>query len=165
MHDDFDRYRQQLIPKWIRFFSWFLLVFSTGVPLIHLLGLAYQGPMSFAFLGFRYIGRPTDGPALFIAGLLLWFGLTAYGILWGRDWGALAGIVCGIMALLSFTFWLMMFLQMLGGGWIGRVSLPVDALLAIPFLFWLAGVWSRWENPPLRPAEEASNENEHGPTS
>jgi hypothetical protein len=122
---DIHTMRRLLLPGWIRFFSW-LFMLCWLVPVVALV-FALVSPESFktSLFGLSYAGHPLALPALAIEGFLLFMGVTAYGLLWGRAWGLHAGLIVGVVGLVLSVS------MMVAGGF---TTIRLEPLLQVPFI-------------------------------
>ena len=89
------RARRNVLPTWIKVFSWMFLLIGGAVPMVVVVGLIRRTTISVALFGFQYSGSALDLEGLLLAGMLAGCGVTAYGLLWGRSWGQFAAIATG----------------------------------------------------------------------
>ena len=91
--------RKEILPSWIRFFSWiFLIMFF--VPILFIGALILDDPYSLRMFGFSYSGDEVTFVSLLLAFIMTLSAVVAYGILWGKDWAIKVGIFYAICALL-----------------------------------------------------------------
>jgi hypothetical protein len=125
--------RQRLLPRWIRALSWTSLIGSSAT-LLGAIGAAPAGlPINVSLLGIQYAGTVWSLQAILLLLALLANGATAYGLLWGRRWGVLAGLMtgCGDVALCVAS----VVVQGPGG-----FRLPFEPFLLVPFM---VALWRR----------------------
>lgn len=130
--------RKEILPKWIRFFSWIFLIFFIA-PLVFLIGLI-GGTVDVTVFGLEYSGNTSLHP-IPAWGLLLMTlaAFVAYGILWEKDWALKAGILYGWLALGTCAFAVVLrFLN-------DNIYIPLEPVLLIPFLVILMKRRSAWE--------------------
>ena len=117
--------RKEILPKWIRLFSWFYLIY---VPILLLSDLIIENDY-----GYRAFGLVSNGSEFNLTVLLILLVLTlavivSYGILWGRSWAIKVGIIYSLIALImSFSS---IYLNIVSG--VTQYSL--EPLLLLPFL-------------------------------
>lgn len=142
--------RKELLPAWIRFFSWIFLIFLIS-PLTFVFFL-FLGHIDISLFGYNYSG-PAWHPAPIIAMAIMTFnGIAAYGLLWGRRWGVKAGLICGIVGGLTSISSVFMALLMLSG------RFDVTFIVQIFFVRALFRVKEKWEG--ITDAEIKSNQPE-----
>ena len=134
--------RKEILPKWIRFFSWiYLLMFLA--PVVFLFGLIGSSEVNFTIFGLSYEGTTSLHPIAFIITLIATLSATvAYGILWGRDWAPLLGIIYGVIGLITCGISLYLHLG------IESFYIPLEPILLIPFIIILYQKKREWENYP-----------------
>ena len=126
------------MPKWIRFFSWVLLLFALGIVLTFVGGIIGQANITLYFLGLYSSGSPYDPLAIVIEFMVLLFGVTAYGLLWGKKWGINLGLLCGVLGVIipvSMTIYTYLH---------SRLFIGLDFIFAIPFLIRLFQIRNKW---------------------
>lgn len=87
--------RKQLLPRWVRFFSWIFLLFLAS-PIVLIVGI-FVRDMHYNFYGIPYHGPILHPLPIAIVILMTLHGIAAYGLLWGRRWGVDVGIACGVI--------------------------------------------------------------------
>lgn len=128
--------RKEILPKWIRLFSWFYLIY---VPILLLSDLIIENDY-----GYRAFGLVSNGSEFNLTVLLILLVLTlavivSYGILWGRSWAIKVGIIYSLIALImSFSS---IYLNIVSG--VTQYSL--EPLLLLPFLIILIKKRKNWE--------------------
>ena len=131
--------RWKLLPRWIRVFSWFFLLALVAIPVLHVAGIFYKGPMSFMIFGFNHSGAPSDPPALAIQAVLGLLGVAAFGLLWGKPWGLNAGVAAGVLGLGAVAVSTVL-------AWSsGRFVLQFEPFFQVPFLIALARRRPAWD--------------------
>jgi len=123
--------RKDLLPWWIKVFSWIFLVFG----ILGILGivcgiLGYQISLSFFGLATK---DPFSMDGIVIIGLLLFKAIVSYGLLWEEDWAVIAGIVDAILGIVICI--LMVFYS----------SYRLEFVFLVPYLFRLLKIKSGWE--------------------
>jgi hypothetical protein len=136
-------YRKSLLPTWIRFFSWGFLIGALAIPLVFAYGIIWPDESYINIFGLSFAG-PTYHPfAILLQSLILFFGVTAYGLLWGKRWGIDAGILCGFLAsVISISTTVNALLH-------SRSYVEFSILLAIPFVIRLFKIRDKWVAPEL----------------
>jgi len=134
--------RKELLPWWVKIFSWMFIVFGAFVPVGILFGILRDN-----FLLSLY-GLSTNEPfswmGLFISLLYLEKGITGFGLIFERDWAvilaifdALLGIgVCALMLVLPF------FMNR-GSGF--EFSFRLELVFLIPYLLKMQSIKNEWE--------------------
>ena len=136
--------RKELLPKWVRFFSWPFLLFLTS-PIILIVGM-FIGDMRYSLFGISYYGSSLHLLPVFIILIMTFHGIAAYGLLWSKRWGVNVGIACGLIgAILSVIGMMVAFLH-------GQVHFEFSIIAQVLFLIALFNVREKW----LLPDEEKS---------
>jgi len=134
---DIKEKRKALVPTWIKVFGWIFLIATLIVPVGLILFPVLELPAKYEIFGWSYEGSPFAPEALFIQGIFLFMGVTAYGLLFGKDWGVNACIangyigigLCGLsMVLTSFTY------------------IRLEPLIQIPYLVKLHKIKNEWHS-------------------
>lgn len=124
--------RKEILPSWIRFFSWFFLFMSIA-PVVYVTGLITG--FTYNISAFGLSAEATNSYSIlatYLAALLTLSAVVAYGILWGKHWALKLGLVYGIIATLTSFYAIFATFQHVG------FRLPLDPLLLIPF------IWVLW---------------------
>jgi hypothetical protein len=133
---DIGKARRAALPGWIKFFSWFFLLLSAGVPTTLLVSLVTHSPVRFGLFGMHYVGYLSP-QAVLLAVIIAGSGTTAYGLLWGRSWGLFAGVLTGWGGLgLCIAS---LFLNDAPG-----LHIPLEPFLLVPFLVALSNRKAKW---------------------
>lgn len=128
--------RKEILPKWIRFFSWIYLL-GAITPLFLLL-LLFGGEVSMMMFGLEFEGTTVQPLAVLIVILATLAASVAYGILWGKDWAIRLGILYGYIAMVACIASFFIRFQS------GELYIAVEPLILIPFILKLKksiGVW------------------------
>lgn len=141
-------FRKGLLPKWVRFFAWLFLVIGSAMPALLVSGIFYPSPMQFSLFGWEHTGSPYDAYSLLVVAYLAVSGVAAFGMLWGRRWGWAAGLIVGSIGLLLALG--SMFIQplVLENKETYGVSIRLEPLFQIPFLYVLWRIRQPWLSPP-----------------
>lgn len=123
--------RKDLLPWWIKVFSWIFLVFGAlGILGIVCGILGYQIALSFFGLATK---DPFSMDGIVIIGLLLFKAIVSYGLLWEQGWAVVAGIIDAILGILICI--IMVFYS----------SYRLELVFLIPYLIRLLKIRSQWE--------------------
>jgi CHASE2 domain-containing sensor protein len=123
--------RKDLLPWWIKVFSWIFLVFGAlGILGIVCGILGYQITLSFFGLSAK---EPFSMDGIVIIGLLLFKAIVSYGLLWEQGWAVVAGIIDAILGILICI--IMVFYS----------SYRLELVFLIPYLIRLLKIKSQWE--------------------
>jgi hypothetical protein len=126
--------RSTLIPKWIKVFGWIFIVLGCAVPVVYLMALIIDIPASFMMFGFSYEGTPFALMPAFISALIVCNGLSAFGLIFCKDWGLNVCLLYGYFGLC------MVILSMV----LSPGSIALEPLLQIPYLYKLHKLRSKW---------------------
>lgn len=131
--------RRELLPWWIKTFSWLFLLTGVLSLISLLLGFTHFKP-DLAIYGFES-NEPFSLFGLMVISIGLLKGYTAYSLLFGKDYAILIGKVDAIIGIIltSITMIALPFLQ---DGF--RVTFRFELLLLIPFLIKLKGIEKDW---------------------
>jgi hypothetical protein len=142
-----EQFRKALLPKWIRFFCWLFLIAGTICPALLIVGIFYSKPMSFGLFGWEHIGSPYDIYSLLVEAYFICSGIAAYGLLWGKQWGRLAGLAVGIVGLVvALSSFIVHPLAVATGDGEYSLNLRLEPLFQIPYIFSLWRIRKLWES-------------------
>jgi hypothetical protein len=128
--------RRELLPLWIKLFSWMFLALG-GIGLIWLvLGWAIEKETEFAAFGLEASGLPYDAVPFLVTLLLVAHGAAAYGLLSARSWGVIAGL---IVASAGVSVCLVTMAQQ------GGMPFRGELILEVPFVWKLLRIRREWE--------------------
>ena len=89
--------RKQLVPIWIKIFGWFFMVAAVLIAPYMIWSFIAGADVAIELFGVSYAG-PAAHPYAFIAfALFAFLGITAYGLLFGKDWGVTGCLVNGYL--------------------------------------------------------------------
>ena len=121
--------RKQILPAWIRFFSWFFLLMAI-TPAFYVAGLVWGFTYNITAFGLMAKETNSFSPlATYLAAILTLSAVMAYGILWGKNWAIRLGMVYGIIALVTSFY---------------SIYSPSGAFLDLSPLFLIPFVWVLW---------------------
>lgn len=135
---DIRRHRKQLVPKWIKVFGWFFIVLGVVAPLGYISSLATGADAQFSLFGLAVHGNELTLKALFIMLLFISFGISAYGLLFGRDWGLNLCFVTGYLGLAVSVLVTIIGLSS------GMVMIRLEPLIQVPYLIKLHKIKPEW---------------------
>ena len=121
--------RKEILPAWIRFFSWFFLLMAI-TPVFYVAGLVWG--FTYNITAFGLIAKETNSYsplATYLVAILTFSAVVAYGILWGKSWAIRLGMVYGIIALVTSFY---------------SIASPDGAYLDLSLLFLIPFVWVLW---------------------
>jgi hypothetical protein len=134
--------RRQLLPWWMKVFSWIFMVFG-GLAvlgfLLGLLGITFQ---------LQLYGLETNEPVsllgLGLTAIFLIKGAAAFGLWMEKDWAINVGMLDAILGLVICTF--MMFVSPLIDQQSGfRFTIRLELILLIPYVIALRNLKPKWE--------------------
>ena len=128
--------RWELLPWWVKLFSWMFLAFGGLALVVLAFGWAVDREMEFAVFGLEASGLPYDAVPLLVAVLLIAHGVAAYGLLWARSWGVIGGLMCASAAV---SVCLVTMAQQAG------LSFRGELILEVPFVWKLLRIRREWE--------------------
>jgi len=91
--------RKGMVPVWIKVFGWiFIAITALSIP--YMIWALFAGqPVRFELFGVSYIG-PANHPAAFgMAALFAFMAITAYGLIFLKDWGVVGCLANGYVGL------------------------------------------------------------------
>lgn len=130
--------RKQLVPLWIKVFGWFFIVMGIVAPLGFIFSLLTGQPSNFSLLGLQNTGSEPSLMAVAIVTLFVTFAISAYGLLFGRDWGIKAALVMGYIGLAISVF-------VIGSVFAtGVYTFRLEPLIQVPYLIKLHKIRTKW---------------------
>ena len=131
-------HRKKLIPTWIKVFGYIFLVLAIFVP-ISLIYSSVTGELfTFEFLGLHVVGGPTTPGVIVMNLIFIAFGVSAYGLLFGKDWGVNACLATGYIGV--FIAIVTMLLSIASGFYVLRL----EPLVQIPYIIKLHQIRDNW---------------------
>jgi hypothetical protein len=135
--------RKDLLPTWIKVFSWIFMIMGLFVPLSLLLGIL---GMNFQI---ELYGMKTNSPISTIGIILtlLFFlkGITAFGLLTEKSWAIKVGLFDAILGILVCIF-IMLVYPFIDDIPSFSFNFRLELLLLIPYLLKLNKIKNDWEN-------------------
>ena len=132
--------RKQLLPTWIKVFTWIFLVISVFAPIALILGMVgYETQL--AIYGLE-TNEALSSIGVAVISLLIIKGITSIGFLKETDWAIKLGIIdaiFGIAICISIMIYSLVNAEV-------HFSFRLELLLLLPYLFKLAKIKSEWEN-------------------
>jgi ABC-type antimicrobial peptide transport system permease subunit len=130
--------RRNLLPWWIKIFTWVFLIFATVVPIgviVALFGVKFE----ISLLGLQ-TNQPLSVTGLILIALFAFKGLVAFGLWWEKPWAInLAKWDAGISIAVCLA---VMLSAMLGRS----ISLRLELLVIVPYLYKINSLQYAWEN-------------------
>jgi len=91
--------RRDLVPIWIKIFGWiFIAIAVLSIPLMFW-GVLSDQPVQLELFGFAHAGPALSPYAFAMVGLYLFMGITAYGLIFRKDWGVAGCLANGYVGL------------------------------------------------------------------
>ncbi len=131
--------RKKLLPKWIRFFCWVILIVSIFAFFI-LPTMITGGNISVTIFGFNHQGTGFDLLALLLLAIILFFGFSSFFLLRGKKWAIYLGIIVGILGILLPI--IAMVMQIIFNP--EYIPIPLELILFIPWTIKLFRVKKAW---------------------
>jgi len=132
--------RRDLLPWWIKIFTLIFLVAGIITPVVFILGLL-KVPVYVALYGFE-TNNPISFAGLFLIGISLFKGITAWGLWTEKDWAITIGQIDAAMGIIICIF--MMFIYPLINPSF-YFNIRLELFLLIPFLIKLWRISGEWE--------------------
>ncbi len=134
--------RKQLLPWWIKIFTWIFI----GLALVVFFGLIL-GVLGYDFqLGLYGLetNKPFSTIGIFVMTLFLFKGITSYGFLKEENWAVTLGIIDSLTGI--FICVVVMFFPSIVKVNQKNISLRLELILLIPYFVKLIKIKSAWEN-------------------
>jgi hypothetical protein len=95
MTTEIETKRKKLVPLWIKIFGWFFIIMGIAVPLLFIVIIFINQPVTFEIFGLQHEGSPFDPMALLISAIIISLAVSAYGLLFGKTWGLTLCLITG----------------------------------------------------------------------
>ena len=95
---DLKTFRGRLLPIWIKICCWIFLVLSATGTLYWIVGAVSGVKIWLSLCGLTARGDALHHYLIMLLAIYLYAGALAWGLLWGRKWAPLAGIIWGFLA-------------------------------------------------------------------
>lgn len=133
--------RRDLLPWWIKMFTWIFLIISVFIPFALISGmLGYNFQLSL-------YGIETDEPVsiigLSLTALMLLKGITAYGLWTEKDWAIEVGMIDATIGIIVSVF-VMFGMHYIDERYGFMSPLRVELVLLIPFYIKLKRIKEKW---------------------
>lgn len=139
MSTELEKYRKTLIPKWIKVFGWIFLVMGCMIPLIPIISPLLNQPASYEIFGLKYQGSPFAPMAILISTIVLSLSVSAYGLLFGKNWGVNACLITGYLGMAICIFTMVYY-----GVTEHLIEFRLELLLQIPYVRKLHKIRTDW---------------------
>ena len=128
--------RRSLVPVWIKIFGWvFIAMAVLSIPLM-LWGAIAGENVRFELFGFTYEGPALHPYAFAMVTLYLFMGMTAYGLIFRRDWGVTGCLANGYIGVA-----LCIISMILSGG----TNIRVEPIIQLFYIRRLHKIRREWE--------------------
>ena len=91
-------YRKGLIPLWIKIFGWLFIILGFTVTGTGIFSAITGTPGAYSIYGLGVYGKIYSPLAMFILSLFIVHAISAYGLLFAKDWGLLACLILGYIS-------------------------------------------------------------------
>lgn len=137
---EYDGRRRDLLPWWIKFFSWIFMFLGVMAP-AGLVIAAIGSPFHLSLYGLES-NAPLSFTGLVITFLYILKGVSACGFLAETDWAIEFGQVDAVIGILMCTFLMFSYLFTLDGSF----DLRLELLILVPYLWQLNKIKRSWIN-------------------
>ncbi len=129
--------RRELVPVWIKIFGWiFIAVSALTVPLM-LWSVVAGSDVRLDLFGFGYTGPALHPYAFAMASLYLFMGITAYGLIFRKDWGVTGCLANGYIGLAICIISMIMS---------GGTNIRIEPIIQLFYLRRLHKIRPDWKN-------------------
>ena len=109
-----------------------------AIILIPFIAPFFSIPAKYEIFGLSSQGSPFAPMALLISAIILSHSISAYGLLFGKDWGLIACLITGHIAIAICIF------SMLTSVTTGVINLRLELVLLIPYVLKLRKIKDEW---------------------
>ncbi|MBL4831118.1 MAG: hypothetical protein JKY55_14685 [Aliivibrio sp.] len=136
-----EKYRQSLVPLWIKVFGW-LFVGLAPVAIISFLiaNFTMSGQTNIDFLGFKLTSLELTPNLIAIIVFGSYFAFCTYGLLKGKSWAVNTGLVNGYLGLGLCLYYIISHSSS------DSLTLRFEPFLQIPFLIVMHSIRKRWSD-------------------
>lgn len=136
-----EKRRRDLLPNWIKFFTWMFMIFGVLTPLVFLLGiLGSTFNMSLYGLQTMYVYSPL-GIALLL--LYVFKGIVAYSLWTERDWAVMLALIDGAIGIV-ICFIISFVLPFYTDGW----NIRLELVALVPYFMTMMKISVEWQRIP-----------------
>ncbi|MFZ6052044.1 hypothetical protein [Halocola ammonii] len=133
--------RKELLPIWIKVFSWIFLVLGAFVPVAVVFGiLGYS--FSLSIYGLETIS-PFSLDGLMIMALMSFKAFVALGLITKKDWAVNLALIDGAVGILFCGFMMLVYPFLLNNGLSFNIRLELVAL--IPYFIKMKSIRKKWQ--------------------
>lgn len=136
-------YRSKLVPTWIKVIGWIFVAlgfvsFLAIFPLI----FGVDVDVSLNLFGLVYDGANFNTDFVLVSGLYLYFAVSAFGLLKGKDWGLSACIANGYIGIAVCIY------VMISGLSNGYINIRLEPIIQLFYLWRLYKIRPQWNQLP-----------------
>ena len=124
-----------MVPIWIKIFGWIFIVIAISCIPLMLWGAFAREPVRFELFGFAYFGPALNPYAFAMVALYLFMGITAYGLIFRRDWGVVGCLANGYVGLVLCIISMIM---------TGGASIRIEPIIQLFYLRRLHKIRKTW---------------------
>ncbi len=130
--------RKALIPKWIKVFGWMFITFGLIIPVFSVVSIFADYNITIAFLGLEAQSGYLSQDLLLVNVVAVFFGASAYGLIFGKIWGLNCCLITGYSSLIfGICSMAMIFIN-------GGYSIHLEPIVEIIFLIKLHKIRAHW---------------------
>ncbi|MBD0830615.1 hypothetical protein [Aestuariibaculum sediminum] len=133
--------RRNLLPWWIKFFSWFFMIFGVFTLICLCIGI-FGGSAELSFYGFETY-QPISALGLLIVSLALYKAFVGYSLWFEKDNAVMLGKMDAILGIILCTVG-MVIIPFFQEGF--NLNIRAEIAFLIPFLIRLRKIESRWKS-------------------
>jgi len=131
--------RRDLLPLWIKFFTWIYLIFGVSGLILLVIGLFFN-EVNLSIYGIAS-DRIYSTYGILIIVLFIFNGIIAYGLWCEKDWGPKLGIIGAIIGI-GICSYIMLIIPFLYGS--RNFTIRIELIILIPYLLKLQKLQKIW---------------------
>lgn len=128
--------RKGMVPLWIKIFGWIFIALAVLSIPIMVWAVAAGQPVSFQLFGLNYAGPALKPGAFAMVALNLFMGITAYGLIFRKDWGVVGAMSNGYVGLAICVI-----TMIISGG----TNIRVEPIIQLFYLRRLQKIQGQWK--------------------
>jgi len=132
--------RKKLIPRWIKVFAWLFIAFAVLMPIYIIWAIFTSSDLQISIFGLSYSGPALSLWGMLFIGIFMFYGISAYGLLFGKDWGLVACLANGYIGIL-----LCIVSMVLSAG----LHIRLEPIIQIFYLLKLHKIRKQWKTAPV----------------
>jgi len=133
--------RRDLLPTWIKVFTWIFLIFGAIAPLVPIMGIMGVG-FNLSLYGLETM-NPISLIGIFITCLFALKGVVAFGLWTEKEWAVNFAIIDAIIGIIVCVF-VMIILPFLINSNGMKISLRLELIALIPYLLKMRKIKPEW---------------------